>query len=341
MMKKILLFPILILFIILLYGQSQAGEEVYLADAKITPGKIFQILSAMPGHPGPFLWPKYFRPSGNIHAIAFHKYGPAYFVDANRYDIYKTDGVTEEKIFTHTTYIRDIAFDSRGRMYFSEASGAGADGVIYHLNQHTGQKTRFVSVPRNSVDGFWSGHFAFNQQDQLFISSGNRTPASIFAYAGGHFQKLYTHHEPITGFAFVDNRTLLFTNHRQQLYELRIFRDRTPYHEAESAQWLNDVAVVQVPESGACEISGRLLGGNELWPLTHIEAFGPNVVWRRPPGHSVRVDGGGRYTIRNLPVGRYRVRTDIRGDTPVGFDPESRTINCPGAVANINFTFAP
>ena len=318
---------------------SYGAEEIYLTDARESPGKIFQILSDAPGRPEPFVWPKYFRSSGGVHAVGFAGYGFAYFLDANRFDIYKTDGVSEDKVFTHSTYVRDLDFDSRSRMYFSESSGSRDDGVIYHLNPHTSRTTRAFTIPLDQVGGSWAGHFAFNSVDRLFVSSGNISPASIYELEGGRFRRRFTHDEPITGFAFVDDRTLYFTNYRQTLYELRDFEHLSVKQEYAGAEWLSDVAIVSVPEGGACQLSGRVSGGEELWPITYVEAYGPNVIWRRSAGAPVRVAGDGRYSFRNLPVGRYRVRTDIHGDTPVGFEPESHTVNCPGAVPNLNFRF--
>lgn len=318
---------------------SYGADEIYLTDGRETPGKIFQILRDVPGRPGPFVWPKYFRTSGSVHAVAFAGYGFAYFLDANKFDIYKTDGVAEDRIFTHSTYVRDLDFDSRSRMYFSESSGSRDDGIIYHLNPHTGRTTRAFTVPLAQVGGSWAGHFAFDPADKLFVSSGNITPASIYELEGGRFRQRFTHDEPITGFAFVDDNTLYFTDYQQTLYELRDFEHLSVKQEFADAEWLSDVAIVSVPEGGACHISGRVSGGEELWPITYVEAYGPNLVWRRSAGEPVRVAGDGRYSFRNLPVGRYRIRTDIHGDTPVGFEPESRTVNCPRAVSNIDFTF--
>ena len=339
-MRKFRVFSVLVLIYFSVSSTSFAAEEIYLADAKETPGKIFQILADRPGRPGPFLWPKYFRDSGSIHAVAFAGYGPAYFSDANRYDIYKTDGISEDRVFTHSTYVQDLAFDSRSRLYFSESSGASDNGVIYHLNPHTGRATRFATVPLDEVGGSWSGHFAFNSSDRLFVSSGNRSPGSIYEYVSGHFRQRFTHDEPITGFTFKDGRTVYFTNHSKKLYELQDFRHLSVKHEERGAEWLNDVALVRVPDGGKCELSGRVSGGEGLWPVTFVEAYGPNVIWRRSAGDSIRVTGDGTYNFRNLPVGRYRVRTDIHGGTPVGFEPESHTVNCPGVVRNINFRYA-
>jgi hypothetical protein len=338
-MRKLIGFVVFTLVSVGICSESFSAEEIYLTDARENPGKIFQILHDRPGRPGPFLWPMYFRKSGQILAVAFAGYGSAYFTDANRSNIYKTDGVSEDTIYTHNTYVRDLAFDSRSRLYFSESSGAHGNGVIYGLNQHTGKVSRFVTVKLDEIGGFWAGHFAFDSSNRLFISSGNRAPGSIYEYVGGHFRRRFTHSESITGFAFVDNRTLYFTNYRQKLYELREFRHLTVNHEDSRVQWLNDVAFVRVPEGGKCQISGRVTGGEDLWQMTFVEIYGPNVIWRKSAGNSIRVTGSGSYNFRNRPVGRYRVRTDVHGDTPAGFEPESHTVNCPGVVKNINFRY--
>ena len=320
------IFAMAALFFLAISTASKGAEEIYLTDDREEPGKIFQILSEVPGRPDPFVWPKYFRESGGVHAVAFAGYGYAFFLDANRFDIYETNGVTEDRVFTHSTYVRDLDYDSRSRLYFSESSGSRADGIIYFLNPHTGRTTRAFNVPLDQVGGRWTGNFAFDPADRLFVSSGSTVPASIYEFEGGRFHRHFTHDEPIAGFDFVDDNTLYFTNDRQTLYELRDFEHLSVKQEYAGAESLSDVAIVNVPERGSCHLSGRVRGGEELWPITYVEAYGPNLVWRRSAGAALRVAGDGRYSFRNLPVGRYRIRTDIHGDTPVGFEPESHTV---------------
>lgn len=322
------------------------AEELYLIDVKETPGKILQLVSVSWSR-DPVLRPVYTRPPGNnIYTITFHKYSSPCFVDLSHKNIYRTDGLTEKIIFSHTAPIQDLDYDSRGRMYVSVAPGAGRDGIIYHLKPHSGQVTSFVNVPvpLGDVRGFWNGYFAFDSSDKLYLSVDhpNQSGASIYEYVGGHFKKRFTHNERITGFTFANQTTLYFTTYGNKVYKLKNFKDLSIQYEGRRDRYFNDVVMVKVPKEGACQISGLLQGGNDLWPITYVEAYGPNVVWRKIEGSSIKVSRDGAFVLRNLPVGRYRIRADIHGETGpgVGFQPDWRTLNCGGQVKNIKFTFS-
>ena len=342
-MKSKLVWVITIILLTANGYLSFAADELYLVDLRETPGKILQVQDVSWSR-HPVLRPVYTRPSEYIYTIAFHKYGRAYFVDLSHRNIYATDGLTEERIFSFGTPIQDLDFDSRGRMYFSTIGDE--EGVIYHLNRHTRRTTRFVAFSfRSLVDqtgGFWNGYFAFNPSDKLFLSIDGPQPggSSIYEYHRGRLRKRFTHRERITGFTFINEHTIYFTNSSNRVYEVRGFSDVSVRHEERSGRILNDVELVEVPEEGTCTISGRLHGGSDLWRITSVQALGPNVVWRTSPGSSVRISGGGSYVLRNLPNGRYRVSTDIRGGTMAGFEPRARMVNCGARMRNIDFTFS-
>ena len=342
MIRRVLSLGICFFFMVL-GGFSFAAQELYVVDLRETPGKILEVRTVAWSR-NPVLRPVFTRPADLIYSMAFHKYGRAYFVDVTHQNIFSTDGLNEEKIFSFGTPIQDVDFDSRGRMYFSAVGGD--EGVLYFLNPHRGETSRVVAFPFRSLAeetrGFWNGYFAFDPSDKLFLSidGSGSSGSSIYEYEGGRLRKRYTHDERIAGFTFVNDHTVYFTNGSNRVYELRNFSEASLKHQEREGRMLNDVELVEVPDGGACTISGRLRGGRELWGQTSVQALGPNVVWRSQTGGSTRVSNDGRYVIRNLPAGRYRVHTDIQGDTPVGFDPRSRTINCGGVVANIDFTYA-
>lgn len=325
------------------HNSSFAAEELYLVDLRETPGKILQVQDVSWSR-NPVLRPAYSRRADGIYTIAFHVNGRAYFVDLTHRNIYATNGLTEEKIFSFAKPIQDLDFDSRGRMYFSAIGGD--EGVIYHLNHHTDKTTPFVTLPFRSLadqtGGFWNGYFAISPSDKLFLSIDNPQPggSSLYAYQGGQMQKRFTHRERITGFTFVDENTIYFTNSSNRVYEVKNFSDVSVRHEERAGRMLNDVELLKVPEQGTCTISGRLRGGNEFWPITSVQALGPNVVWRTSPGSSVRISSDGSYILRNLPNGRYRISTDLRADTMAGFEPRERWLNCGTSIQNIDFSFS-
>lgn len=331
-------------FLTVCAGFSFAAEELYVVDLREAPGKILEVRTVTWSR-HPVLRPVFTRPAEYIHTLAFHKYGRAYFVDISHQNIFATDGLKEEKIFSFATPIQDMDFDSRGRMYFSAVGGE--EGVVYFLNPYKGETSRVVGFSfralADETRGFWNGYFAFDPADKLFLSidGPSGSGSSLYEYSGGRLRKRFTHDERITGFTFVNNQTVYFTTASNRVYELKNFSEVSVKHQEREGRMLNDVEVVEVPEGGDCTISGQLKGGRELWGTTSVQALGPNVVWRTQPGaSSARVSGDGRYVLRNLPRGRYRVHTDIRGDTPVGFAPDSRTTNCGGVVTNIDFTYS-
>lgn len=322
---------------------SFAGEELYLVDIREMPGKILQVQNVTWSR-NPVLRPAYIRPSDGIYAIAFHGNGRAYFVDLSHRNIYATTGQTEERIFSFATPIQDLDFDSRGRMYFSAIGDEG--GAIYHLNHHNGTTTRVAALSFREVAdqtrGFWNGYFAFSPSNKLFLSIDNPQPggSSLYEYQNGQLRQRFTHRERIAGFTFINEGTIYFTNSSNRVYQVRNFTDVSVRHEESAGRMLNDVELLRVPEQGTCTISGRLRGGNEFWSLTSVQALGPNVLWRTSPGSSVRVSADGSYILRNLPNGRYRISTDIRGDTMAGFEPRERMVNCGTTVPNMDFSFS-
>jgi WD40 repeat protein len=310
-------------------------------DSQETPGRILEIRPS--GGPAPRL-PTHAEPDADpaISAIAFYRQGEAFYVPANTRRIMRTNGLESRLVYEHTTYVRDIEFDSRGNLFFSEAAGAGSDGRIYLLgylgsDDEAGPPWRTIDL--DDIDGFWAGHFAFDPSDTLFISTGNRVPAAIYESRAGAFVERYTLDEPITGFAFQSARRLLMTNHGRAVYALDDFTARSTVLSDGDAGWLNDVAVITGYEGATCSITGRLLGGAEIWSLTNVYAKGPNVFWRYPSPTSARIAADGSYTLSALPPGDYWLIADIRADVGRGFEPRPRAVVCPagGRIVNQDF----
>jgi glucose/arabinose dehydrogenase len=110
-----------------------------------------------------------------------------YYVNANEDKIYRssetgTGWTREEVVYDHDTYVRDLAFDLDQDgdlvLYFSEATGAGADGKIYRIEDDAPVLYRTIAL--SDVGGSWAGDFAFGEDGTLYLSSGNRVPASIY-----------------------------------------------------------------------------------------------------------------------------------------------------------------
>lgn len=221
---------------------------IYYADGGETRGSVYYAASS--SAPDSII---YTRPSGRLYSFAFHPGVPEklYYANANEYNIYRSDETgsgwsAESVVFTHKTYVRDIAFafDQNGNfgLYFSEATGAGGDGTIYRIDGAAA--TPFYTVRLADVGGFWAGDFAFDYEGNLYLSSGNRVPASIYKIAAGTGAVTRIYDSPdgsIAGLVFRDGR-LYYADWRQNIYRLDLGSGtRTLYYANPARTWLSDV----------------------------------------------------------------------------------------------------
>jgi len=241
-------------------NETTRALVLYYTDAKESPGSVYQA-----GTPHPH----YTRRSGNIYSFLFHPGVPEklYFVNANENKIYLTaltgTGYSAEQVvYTHPTYVRDIAFalDEAGdpHLYFSEATGAGANGMIYRL-EGNGTATPFYEVRLSDVGGSWAGDFAFDTEGNLYLSSGNRIPASIYRIRSGTgaVETVYTDNaEPIKGLIVQDGH-IYYANWRDTIYDLNLTDGRkTDIYTDPYRTWLSDVgfrralSADEVPRAG-------------------------------------------------------------------------------------------
>jgi len=138
---------------------------------------------------------------GDLHAFALARNRQEFYLCANRNSIVRSDENGEENFFTHKTYVRDLALDDDDNVYFSEASGAGADGKIYRVRPakgETGATAELVCTVFLRDVGYWAGNFAFGRaarggldENTLYLSSGNQVPAAIYRLTreGGEWGK--------------------------------------------------------------------------------------------------------------------------------------------------------
>ena len=220
--------------------------DIYFADAKESPGSVYHYNTT-----SGIEETVYTRPSGNLYSFTFHPRIPKklYYVNANEYKIYRTHQIglgwaPEEVVYTHDTYVRDLAFafDKAGNLglYFSEATGAGGNGKIYKIEDSTASP--FYEVKLADVGGFWAGDFAFDDKNNLYLSSGNRVPASIYKVEGGIVKEIFKDKkEPISGFTYKDG-SLYYANWRTKIYQLDLSTDgRTAIYSNSARSWLSDV----------------------------------------------------------------------------------------------------
>ncbi|MEA1865909.1 MAG: hypothetical protein U9N46_12125, partial [Euryarchaeota archaeon] len=125
-------------------------------------------------------------------------------------------------------------------LYFSEATGAGGNGKIYKIVD--GKASLYYEVKLADVGGFWGGDFAFDDKGNLYLSSGNRIPASIYKVEGGRVEEIFKDEkESIKGFVYQDG-ALYCANWQTKIYRLDIStKERTVVYSNTKRTWLSDV----------------------------------------------------------------------------------------------------
>lgn len=244
--------------IMFLWASPTYAQEPYYVDAFERPGVIYQIENGRRRS-------SFERNSGSIHSVAVWG-GEVYFCSANETRIYQRIGQQETVIYQHTTYIRNIAFDTEGNLYFSDASGARSDGVIYKLERQVSgdfsdQASEVYTVHLYDVDGSWAGHFTFDskhpddpEQRYLYLSSGNTIPALIYRVPidrmnriNGSPERIYRDiRAPIAGIAMDPNNPdfIYYTDWGQTIYELSLdyLGSRDAFSAPTGTQHLSDIA---------------------------------------------------------------------------------------------------
>jgi len=216
---------------------------LYFTDAHEQPGSIYKLLNGAETS-------VYTRVSGRLYHLAFAPDGTLYFSNANDYDLYALIGGNEVLVYTHDTWLRDVAFDSHGNLFFSEATGAGADGKIYRLVG--GVATLFYTVELSDV-GYWGGDFTFNEHDTLYLSNGNLAGANLYKVVGGVPQVVYSAPgaECIAGLTFGNSGELYYASwNGGNIYKLdtsSVPFTRTLVYSNPAHTWLADVTLVPVP----------------------------------------------------------------------------------------------
>ncbi len=246
---RMLLLLILFISLMSIAAMGQGPATIFFTDAKENPGKVYS--STTSGSENVY----FARPSGNIYTFAFHPYVPEklYYVNANDNKIYlatRTTGgawtATDQVAYTHSTYIRDLEYyptaASGLEVYFSQSSGAGGDGQIYLLSG--GAAVPYYTVRLTDVDGYWAGDFIHDTEGHLYLSSGNRVPASIYQVSGRTVSRIYTSETaPITGMAYRDG-SIYYANWGNEIHRLDLSTlVDTVVRSQPGHTWISDVAL--------------------------------------------------------------------------------------------------
>jgi len=178
---------------------------IYYTSAKEIPGRVYVYnyqFDAL-GH-------LFQRTEGGISSFTFHPYihEKVYYLDSNTNEIrlFLLGSGDYGVVFEHETYVRCIRFGPGDRPYFSEATGAGGNGKIYKIVENRAEL--YYEVRLEDVNGFWAGNFEFDDDGNLYLSSGNRIPASIYKVVHGVPRKIETFNFPVCGIRYVRGITL-------------------------------------------------------------------------------------------------------------------------------------
>ena len=193
-----------------------------------------------------------------IYSFSFHPVPEkVYYVDANSREIrlFLLGSGDYGTVYEHSTYVRCVRFRAdEGRLYFSEAAGAGG-GKIYTIVRNEAEL--YYEVSPELVDGSWAGDFDFGADGELYLSSGNTVPASIYVVEDGAPRKIATFQFPVVGIRYVEGirlatgdgevmvgKGLLLADWGSSIY-LYDLESGTLYKIYENNQltWLSDVAI--------------------------------------------------------------------------------------------------
>ena len=154
------------------------------------------------------------------------------------------------------------------RVYFSQACGSCGDGYIYYIDD-IGETQLYYTVrldempnPGCGLGGYWSGNFFFDEDDNLYLSSGNHVPSSLFRVAGAgpdtvnpDNYPVLIHEQPfpwsLEKFVLEDSDQLYFQDSLSgPIYRLTL-GDLEP--ETVLADRVNGFDVLEVPSGGSTE----------------------------------------------------------------------------------------
>ena len=219
------------------FSQTGRGPVLYFADAAENPGSIYKIENGTEST-------YYNRTAGKLYSFAFSPERTLYYSNTNDYDLYKLEGGEETLVYHHNTYLRDVAFDSKGRIYFSESRGSGGNGYIYRLED--GVASLYYTVLLSDV-GSWAGDFTFDRNNNLYLSNGNRAGANIYKVVDEVPQIVFSapSNEPIKGISFDPAGNLFYASWLGgNIYQIDLSTgERRLFYSNPDHSWLSDVFV--------------------------------------------------------------------------------------------------
>ena len=159
-------------------ARTRPEPDLYFSECREEPGSVLRAGGAQAAL---YTWP-----SGRIWSFTFAPWDPdlLYFVGANSAEIIQVDleTGTEVVVHTHTTTVKDLAFDATGTLFFSDGGGA-----IRRL-EPTGEVPIWFRAPREmlvrSEPEYWTGDFGFTPDGQLLLGTGTSRTETGGAFTG-------------------------------------------------------------------------------------------------------------------------------------------------------------
>lgn len=149
--------------------------DVYFSAAEELPGRVYDY-----NYPYDSLTQILKVENRRVYSFSFHSVPyKVYYVDRDSREVRLFIlGLGDYGVaFEHEAYVRCVRFRAEDSMlYFSEVSGGY--GKIYRLAD--GRAELYYLIRLEDVDGFWAGYFDLGKDGALYLSSGNRMPASIY-----------------------------------------------------------------------------------------------------------------------------------------------------------------
>ena len=328
------------------WGQLVWAGGLFVVEAQRSPGVVRELVTDS------FLQERHTHSAGAITAIAFSRKPTLALIAADGKSIIYADGHNEVPIYTQGVRMRDIEFDDKSDLYFSEAAGARGNGKIMRLgfkeNSYQLRELRsFYEVRLADIDGYWDGHFTVHPRTaELYLCTGTRVPASIYAIArrdgfgAGPPRKVFTSSEhPICSLAFDNRAQLYYVDDHNSVYKLQDGRSQS-YKILPRVERVADLAFLpELPRAGSCTVVGRAWGPRNLWSSYTVTINGPNLEWITYA--ATRFGSDGRYLLQNLPCGSYFVSVDSKSaDSPIVVTPRVQYVNTSvGEAGSADFRF--
>jgi hypothetical protein len=207
------------------------------------------------------------------------------------------------------------------------------------LDLTSGRARHYYTVRQADLSSDWLGCFAFDG-DTLYLGTYG-PPSAIYRVEDNTPKEVYVgDDEPITGMAFRKPGHLYFTSGGTKVFAQKEFRRPILATEVASGT-LRGLAFAPPSRAGESRISGTVAGPQQIRELFHIVLVGPNFFWNDHDwaSHGARrVSASGRYSITNLPAGKYWISVDTGSKVDWQARPGMTEVICSGRTpAKANF----